>query len=99
MKAKNRKPTTPTVTPNFKFPLFTKIDLNDTPETRVRRNIMPTMIEVLSSMSETKPLIVSEGMLSRRSIDMTIEAMKKAKKIGKYSFKELRLRSRTVSDK
>ena len=99
VRAKNRKPATPAVTPNFRFPLLTKIDLNDAPETRVRRRINPTMMEVLNSMSETRPLMVSEGMLSRRSTDMAIEAVKKAKKTGKYSFNEFRLRRKTDKDK
>ncbi len=99
VRAKNRKPATPTVTPNFRFPLLTKMELNDAPDARVRRNIIPTIMDVLSSMSKTRPLMVSEGMLSIRSTDMASEAMKKAKKIGKYSLKDFRLCRRTDNDK
>ena len=63
------------------FPLFRNIELKVLPETRVKRIIVPTIIEVLTNISKTNPLIVPDGMLIKKTKNIAKEAMKKAKKI------------------
>ena len=65
--ANMKKPINPTIMPSFMFPFFKKIELRELPEIFVNRVIILVTIEALTNISSKNPLIVSDGMFTRKS--------------------------------
>ena len=81
------------------FPRFRKIELSELPDIFVNRIIMLTIIEELTNISKNNPLIVSDGMFTIKSKSNAKEAIKKAKRICQYCFKDKRERKKIEINK
>lgn len=81
------------------FPRFKKIELRELPDIFINRIITLTIIEALTTISKNKPLIVYDGMFTRKSKNKAKEAIKNAKRICQYCFKDERERKKIETNK